>query len=243
MADRLLLESSAVDGYLNEDGSGVILQEFSAVSYTLTCAAGSYAYTGQPATLSVKHSLACSPGTYVYSGIGASLLVAHRLTCDAGAYSLAGQAATLSVKHGLSCDSGAYSYAGISAQLSVKHNLVCEAGAYSLTGQAATLTYTPGVVSYSLLCDSGSYAIAGVSADLVYSSTTVIPAPLPAYRSGGSSRPRRKQPPRIIQSVFNLQCSAGNYSLSGSNIVMTYIPGTKIAHRRKQEREALMLFM
>lgn len=121
-------------------------------NYTLTCAAGSYTYTGQAATLKVSHSLTCSAGAYTYAGQAATLKVAHSLVCNPGAYSYVGQTATLKVAHSLTCAAGAYNYVGNAAILAyvpgvgaVNYTLACSAGAYTYTGMDATLLYVAGL--------------------------------------------------------------------------------------------------
>jgi hypothetical protein len=68
-------------------------------SYTLTCDAGAYVYSGQDATLTVVHNyvLDCEAGAYSYAGQDASLQVIRNyvLDCEVGAYLYAGQDATL----------------------------------------------------------------------------------------------------------------------------------------------------
>lgn len=76
----------------------------SAVNYTLSCAAGSYTYTGKDATLTVQrnYTLSCAAGSYTYTGVAATLTytpgsakVDYTLACDSGTYSYTGNAATL----------------------------------------------------------------------------------------------------------------------------------------------------
>jgi len=100
----------------------------SSVNYTLTCAVGSYVYTGQTATLGLARKLALDVGAYVYTGQAATLTVARRLALDAGAYVYAGNNATLDYVPGR-----------------VDYTLACDAGAYVYTGQDATLDYSAGV--------------------------------------------------------------------------------------------------
>lgn len=65
------------------------------VNYSLTCAAGSYVYTGQSASLTFARNLSLATGTYVYTGQAATLTMAVNLPLAAGAYSYVGNAATL----------------------------------------------------------------------------------------------------------------------------------------------------
>lgn len=146
-----------------------------AVSYTLTCAAGSYAIAGQAATLKRSRTLALATGTYALTGVAATLKVSRQLSLAAGAYTYAGVAASLRVDRNLSLAAGSYAIAGQAATFKLSRNLSLNAGSYALTGQAATLDYTPGVtgVAYELVCDSGAYVISGQSAELTYSSQSI----------------------------------------------------------------------
>lgn len=127
------------------------------VNYTLTCAAGAYAYVGQAATLSLARKLPLAVGAYTYAGNAATLTyvprsgaVAYTLTCAAGTYAYVGNAATLKLARKLVLAAGAYSYVGNAATLTyvsnvkVNYALACNAGAYSYVGGAATLTYRSG---------------------------------------------------------------------------------------------------
>lgn len=79
----------------------------SAVAYVLVCDAGSYAYTGQPASLVVGRNLALAAGAYDYAGNDAVLTyvpgagsVAYTLLCDAGSYTCSGSDAVLTYVSG-----------------------------------------------------------------------------------------------------------------------------------------------
>lgn len=98
------------------------------VNYVLTCATGTYTYTGQAATLSVTHSLVCANGAYTYTGQAATLNVAHRLACDAGSYAYTGNDATLTY---------------VAGSAAVNYTLACDAGSYAYAGSDAVLTYVP----------------------------------------------------------------------------------------------------
>lgn len=90
-------------------------------AYTLSCAAGTYTYTGQDATLLTGRVLVAAAGAYAYAGQNATLTKAtpgaYSLVADAGAYSYAGQSATLTVARALSASTGSYAYAGQAATL------------------------------------------------------------------------------------------------------------------------------
>jgi hypothetical protein len=67
------------------------------ISYTLTCAVGAYAYTGQAATLTVARNLELETGSYVYTGGDAQLAVGRTLECETGVYVYTGLDAELTV--------------------------------------------------------------------------------------------------------------------------------------------------
>ena len=176
-----------------EDGGGG-----SPVNYALTCAVGSYAITGQAATLTVGRRMALDAGAYAVAGQAATLKVSRRLTLDAGAYTLTGNAATLTVNRRLALDAGAYTYAGQAAALTVARRLALDAGAYTYTGQAATLDYVPGAagVVYTLDLAAGAYTIAGQNSDLTYTPGAPAAPPPIAYWDvmlGSSQTPTKKK--------------------------------------------------
>lgn len=119
-------------------------------AYTLTANAGSYAISGQSATLVRGRVLTCQAGAYVISGQSATLAVGRVLTCQAGAYTISGQSATLVHNRILTCEAGSYVIAGQDATLVHNRVLTCEAGAYNISGQSANLVYaaaaTPGII-------------------------------------------------------------------------------------------------
>jgi hypothetical protein len=124
----------------------------SSVNYTLTCASGSYVYTGQAATLELARKLSLAAGAYVYTGQAATLVVARNLSLAVGAYTYTGVAASLKLDRKLALAAGAYSYAGLPATLTyvpgaakIDYVLACAAGAYVINGQDAVLTYTSGM--------------------------------------------------------------------------------------------------
>lgn len=146
-------------------------------TYTLTCAAGSYAIAGQAATLAATHNyaLACAAGAYTYTGKAATLTytpgattVDYTLTCVAGAYAISGQAANLTYARSMVAAAGAYAISGQAATLTVARNLALAPGAYSISGKDAVLTYT-GATAYALDCEAGSYTISGQDAALSWS--------------------------------------------------------------------------
>jgi hypothetical protein len=100
-----------------------------------------------PTAGTVNYTLVCAAGSYAYSGVAANLTVARKLSLDAGAYSYTGQAASLTVARRLALDAGAYTYTGQAASLGLERKLALDTGSYAYTGQDATLDYVAGTVT------------------------------------------------------------------------------------------------
>jgi hypothetical protein len=168
------------------------------VNYALTCSAGSYAISGQAATLKIGRNLPLASGAYAIAGQSAALTVARKLSLATGAYSIAGQSATFAVSRKLALSAGAYAIAGQNATLSyvpgagqVNYVLSLNAGSYAINGQAAALT-----VARGLTLNSGSYAIAGNDATLAYV-------------------------PGTAQKNYGLALNTGAYTINGQSAVLT----------------------
>jgi hypothetical protein len=87
----------------------------SATAYSLVAGAGSYALSGQAATLTSQRSLSAAAGSYALSGQASTLSTQRRLSAGAGSYSLSGQSATLTTHRVLACSAGVYTLSGQSA--------------------------------------------------------------------------------------------------------------------------------
>jgi hypothetical protein len=147
-------------------------------SYTLTCAAGSYALTGQQASLRMRRLLPGEAGSYVLSGNAVGLSASRRLAAEGGAYALSGQDADLAVRRRMALDAGMYALTGHDADLvydplAATYTLACVAGSYSLIGYDAAL-----ITSRRLALDAESYTFAGVPISLILSSSTAIAVPI-----------------------------------------------------------------
>lgn len=76
------------------------------IAYTLVCNAGSYAYTGVDASLTVGRNIALGAGAYSYVGSDATLdyvpgAVNYTLDCLAGSYTYTGNDVTLHYQQGI----------------------------------------------------------------------------------------------------------------------------------------------
>lgn len=140
--------------------------------YTLTAQSGSYAVSGQQATLLRHRNLTASSGTYNITGQSVNITYSptaavYTLTAQAGSYTLTGIAATLLKSKLLSTSSGSYSTTGNSATISKNRVLTATSGSYTITGRSATLTYVPLTPVYTLTAQTGVYNITGQTAQLL----------------------------------------------------------------------------
>ena len=147
-----LTSNGCVDGGNN---TGWTFTGSSGIAYTLSCANGSYALTGQSAVLKPKYNyvLSCANGAYSIAGEDATLIyyagaASYALNADAGTYAITGQSATLAkiYNYSLSCANGNYAITGENAVLNFSgqqqaYGLACNTGNYGINGQASTLTY------------------------------------------------------------------------------------------------------
>ena len=97
MADRYLLESGSPDGYLLEDGSGVLLLE--TTGFTVSLDAGSLSLTGQNVTLSYSGpQITISPGSLTLTGQTLSFLRGYVMPVTTGTLTLTGSEPTISAQ-------------------------------------------------------------------------------------------------------------------------------------------------
>lgn len=118
--------------------------------YTLTAQSGSYAISGQQATLLRHRSLSAQSGSYSMTGLSASISYVP----VASVYTLTAQ-------------SGSYSLTGLPAQLSKHRNLIASSGSYVYTGFSAVISRTTLTPVYTLTALSGSYNIGGQTATIL----------------------------------------------------------------------------
>jgi hypothetical protein len=129
---------------------------------TLTADAGSYAITGQTASLEYGREVAADGGGYAFTGTAANLEYGREVAADAGSYSISGQDATLNRGKTVAADGGAYTFTGTSASLVWTHKITVDAGSYTINGTAASLEYGREVVA-----TFGSYIITGADVSFI----------------------------------------------------------------------------
>lgn len=140
------------------------------------------------------YSLSCSAGSYAYTGVSAGTKAARKLTSAAGSYAYTGVAAGLVWGKKISAAAGSYSYTGVAATTTAARKLTAAAGSYTYTGVAATLTYVhSGHQDYTLACSPGSYLVTGNSATLTTTS---------ASQAIGGGNPFSMRRPRTREEIF-----------------------------------------
>lgn len=180
-------------------------------NYTLTANAGSFALSGQAATLKAGRVLISAAGSFALTGQAATLYRAITLTAGAGSFTLSGQAASLVSGRVLSAAAGAFTVSGQAAGLTSGRVLSAAVGSYTLTGQAATLLRTG---SYSLTCSVGAFTLSGQAAGLA--ATRTLAGAAGAYALSGNAAG--------LTTGRVLTASAGAYTLIGQAAALTYTP-------------------
>ena len=135
-----------------------------ATAYTMTAAAGTFAFTGRAADLNAGRYLSLSKGSFTLSGKAVGLAQGYLLTAAQGSFSLSGKVAGLSAGRYLSAVQGSFTVSGKVAGLSVSRLITAAQGSFSLSGYAATLTYTS---DKTLTANKGSFTVSGKDADLL----------------------------------------------------------------------------
>lgn len=175
-------------------------------AYTLNGSAGSYALTGQSASVRAGRRASANAGSFTLTGQQASVRAGRRASADAGSFTLTGQSASIRAGRRASANAGSFTLTGQTASLKATRFLVSSPGSYSLTGQNASLTYgrrfTAGPGSYSVV---GQDASAAVSRKLTASTGT--------YTLTGQLA--------SLRAARNMTLSTGAYSATGQLATLT----------------------
>lgn len=139
-------------------------------------------YQGAPDATAGAFTLACAQGSFALSGQTIGLRAARRIAAAQGSYALSGQTLAFRLGHGLIAVSGTFSLSGQTAGLRVARRLVLAAGTFSLLGSDAT-------ADYAITCGQGSYALNGQAIGLSYSgsSAKVLAASAGSYSLNGQT--------------------------------------------------------
>lgn len=175
MADRYLLESGAPDGYLLEDGSGVLILEGAGYDFTLD--AGAITIAGQTVTATINAPI--SGGVVTIAG--QTVTSTMNAPLGGGVVTVAGQTVTSTMNAPLG--GGVVTIAGQSVTSTL--NAPIGGGVVTIAGQDITAATSGGNISATL--DAGAITIAGGSLDFAITQAAIA-GPTPA----GSSRKRRR---------------------------------------------------
>lgn len=169
-------------------------------AYTLTGAAGSFAETGNAATLKAARRLSASVGAFAETANAALLRWGRTIACAKGTFTLTGNGATLANGLRLVATTRAYFVSMIGAQLPAGWKLSAACGTFIATGQAATLRFGKGIINaVATYVATGNAAALRMAFRMTASKGT--------FNEAGQAAGLRYP--------YRLQCSAGSYSESG----------------------------
>jgi hypothetical protein len=203
---------------------------------TLTVVAGSYAATGNAATLKWNRLMPFTAGSYSVTGNDVALRKGYRLTIESGAYSTTGQTVNLKADRRLPFSAGSYSISGNSVNLAKGYKLTLDQGSYLVNGNTVNLrfnrklitelgTYSTTGNNVSLLngrkisIDPGVYQITGSNVNLTHGQAGAyeIDTEVGSYISTGNS----------VELRYNrkINTEQGVYSLIGNDVQFTHSSG------------------
>lgn len=166
MADRYLLESGAPDGYLLEDGSGVLLLD-DILDTPLTVTAASFDIDGQ--TVGGEAISSLDPATFDIDGQSITLTLGTPLAVTAAAFDIDGQDVTLTVTANWLIDVTAAAIQPAAQTVAFAWTLAVDSAAIQPAGQDIILTLTvDGAIT--LAVDAAAFQLDGQAIDLTLTS-------------------------------------------------------------------------
>ena len=147
----------------------VIFTAAPGIGYVISANNGTYAVTGQAATINKSRLLLGDFGLYTVTGQSATINKGVSLFGDFGVYAVTGQAATITKSRLLLGNFGVYTVTGQSATINRSRLLLGNFGTYAVTGQAATISK-----SILLSGNFGTYTVTGEQATIVVSGSPII---------------------------------------------------------------------
>jgi hypothetical protein len=111
------------------------------VAYSLTADTGSYAKTGQTATLRAARKIAAAASSYAQTGQAAALRAARKMAAAPDSYLLAGQLAALKAARRMAATPDSYLLTGQPVAFKIGKGMAAGAGSYLLTGFPASFIY------------------------------------------------------------------------------------------------------
>ncbi len=108
-------------------------------AYSITALHGTYATSGQTASLQKTKLIVAINGTYSLAGQTATVLRSKLVAASHGTYSLVGQDATVSRNRVVTPLHGVYSLSGQSVEITFNYTLTAEYGVYAIGGQSVAI--------------------------------------------------------------------------------------------------------
>lgn len=207
-----------------------ILAHSTGNAYTLACAQGSYALTGQTTSLLRGRLLGATQGSYTYTGQTVGLLYGRKVQPTAGSYVLSGQDVGLKQGRVLAVAQGSYVYTGQTVLPEwTRTPLAVSQGSYALSGQDVTLR-----LGKSLACTQGSYALTGQDVGLLFG--RALAATQGSYALTGEDVALKWARTALVATQGSyvltgedvgllvgraLGCTTGTYAISGQTVGLT----------------------
>lgn len=174
--------------------------------YLLSAESGTFALTGNAASLLAQRTLTAEAGSYTLTGNTVDLTYTANtptLTAEAASFTLTGNDVGLFANRVLSAETGTFALTGGEALFSRVSVLYAETGAFTLTGNTASL-----VASRILATQAGSFTLTGGGANL--SRQLVLSAETGNYTYTGNDA--------ALYKVYLLSAATGEFQLTGNNI-------------------------
>ena len=178
--------------------------------YDITAAQGSYALTGQAATIEADRTLTLAQGTHTLTGQTTAILYGRTLALAQGSYTLTGYDAILDYlisTYTIEAAQGSYALTGQATALLASRIMVAAQGSYALTGQTALL-----LRGYPLRATQGSYALSGQATSLLAS--RLLTAAQGSFTLTGQNV--------NVNLGYLLVALVGTYAMTGKGLLLIY---------------------
>ena len=194
----------------NVDGGNNTGWSFGNTDYPITANSGTYALTGQSATITKTRLITANNGTYALTGQSATIVKTRLITANNGTYALTGQSATITNTRLITANNGTYALTGQTATITytapTAYVITANNGTYALTGQSATIVKTRLITA-----NNGTYALTGQSATITQ--TRLITANNGTYSLTGQSA--------TIAKTRLITADSGTYALTGQSATIS----------------------
>lgn len=201
-----------------------------AAAYTLTAAPGSFALTGQAATLTTQRLLTAAQASFTLTGNAATITTQRSITAAQASFTLTGSAAGLTAQRLLTAAQASFTLTGNAAALNHGYALTAATGTFTLTGNAAGLT-----AQRLLTAAHGAFTLTGQDAALTYSAGTTLVAATGTFtltgNAAGLTAQRRITAAQasftltgnaaVLSRGYSLAAAGGSFTLTGQSANLT----------------------